>query len=95
MGGWERALGATYLEQTADDREDYDCEDGDDDARLKCTVSQPHSLIHSFSEMIKSERREEGETGSEVRGDDSPAPGVEGGNDGFHGYGWDRSVVVG
>lgn len=63
----------TYAEETADDGEDYDCEDGDDDAVSGYIVSL--KLVRSsYSERSSS------------RGG-SPAPCVEGGNDGLHGDG--------
>ncbi len=65
---------ATYAEQTADDREDYDGEDGDDDAVRRIR----RSVLFRYQER--------------GGGESSPAPCVEGGNDGFHGDGW-MSVV--
>lgn len=82
-GGGGRGKGAgspdaTYFEQTADDGEDYDCEDGNNDAISGCAVS------------LTQEREEEGGP----RGS-SPAPCVEGGNDGLHGDGSDRGWAEG
>ena len=70
MSGYPPRARETYAEQTADDGEDYDCEDGDDDARCGCVISLELGISSAGSS----------------RGN-SPAPCVEGGNDGLHGDG--------
>lgn len=39
VSGHPARAGETYAEESADDGEYYDCEDGDDDARLGCVIS--------------------------------------------------------